>query len=319
MTEVSEVPAGNEPHMVQFNRTAMWVSLALALALVAAVLGGAKVFFDRVARQPVPLATLPSPMADSAECAALLGALPERLAGHARAELADPAPAGAAAWQSSSAERITLRCGVDAPLQYNEYTPTFEAAGARWMRIDDSTPGSTMSTWYTVDRAPVVAVTSDDAAVGGREFARDLGSLPIGDLPQEEVPPAPAPLSELAAGPRAGCDALMSELPASIAEGFSPIDATEPLTAVWVKEGKEPIVVRCGVADPENYEAGIQLYQINEVTWFEDTTLANGTTSSTWFALGRDAVVAASLPQAEGNEAVTALSEAIARSVPETS
>lgn len=311
-----------QPSTNQFSRTVALISLALALSLVVGVLGGAKYFFNKVALQPVSMTELPSPLADSAECTQLLDALPDRLAGHRRAELAEPAPAGAAAWQSSSSERVTLRCGVDAPAQYNVYSPTSESGGTRWLRVDDATPGSTMTTWYSVNRSPVVAVTADDTALRGADptTGLDLGALTI-----EDLAPAPAPLSELAAGPDAGCRALIDELralPEPLAEGFRLLDPAETdaagsNTAVWVAEGREPMVVRCGVADPHNYEPGIQLYQVNEVTWFEDTTLANGTTSATWFALGRAGNVAASLPQSEGNEAVTSLSEVIARNVPE--
>lgn len=301
----------------QFSRTVAFSILALALALVVGVLVGARVFYDRLAFQPVAMTPLPSPLADSEECSRFVAALPDTLDGHRRAELAEPAPEGAAAWQAAStdpAQRITLRCGVDLPQQYNEYTPTSEAEGVRWMRVDDPTPGSTLSTWYTVDRVPAVAVTSEETGSFRADPPANIGA---DELPHEDVQPAPAPLSGLEPGPAEGCAALMDGLPEQIAEGFTPIEVAEPDTAAWVSEGSEPIVVRCGVADPDNYEAGAQLYQINDVTWFEDTTLANGTTSSTWFALGRAGNVAASLPQAEGNEAVTALTEAISRSVPE--
>ncbi len=300
----------------QLSRSVILALLGLAMVLVVGVLVGVKVFYDRVALQPVALTDLPSPQADSPECTQLVDALPATLLGHRRAELAEPAPQGAAAWQSSSTQRVTLRCGVDAPLQYTEYTPTEEVGGTRWMRIDDATPGSTMTTWYTVDRFPVVAVTSDESALNGKN---PLPKLDLSALQKRDMEPAPAPLSTLAAGPADHCDALMNDLPGSPAEGFTRLGADRvhtPDTAVWVAAGREPIVVRCGVADPENYTPGVQLYQINDVTWFEDTKLANGTTSATWFALGRDAVVAASLPQAEGNGAVTALSEAIGRNVP---
>ncbi|WP_291314691.1 DUF3515 domain-containing protein [Corynebacterium sp. UBA2622] len=316
VTEAAEL-AEEEENESQLSRKLIYALLGLALVLVAGVLVGVKIFYDRVALQPVAMADVASPEAGSQECTQLIDALPATLLGHRRAELAEPAPQGAAAWQSSSTQRVTLRCGVDAPLQYNEYTPTEEAAGARWMRVDDATPGSSMTTWYTVDRSPVVAVTSDEAALNGRS---PLDKLDLSSLHHQDVAPAPAPLSALSAGPAEHCDALLADLPDSPAEGFTRLGADRvrtPGTAVWVARGREPIVVRCGVADPENYRPGVELYQVNDVTWFEDTTLANGTTSATWFALGRTANVAANLPQSEGNAAVTALSEAIARNVPE--
>lgn len=310
----------------QINRTTVVVALGLAVAFVVAVLGGARYFVTKAAHQPVAMSQLDSPLADSSECSALIDALPSSLNGHRRAELAAPAPAGAAAWQSSSTERITLRCGVHMPAQYNEYSAplTFDAAGARWLRVDDATPGSTLSTWFSVDREPAVAVTADEASLG--TAATPLDDLDLSALPQKTQPPAPAPLSQLAAASGAGaasahtCRALVDAAPESIAEGYRRLDATSAdaaHTVAWIAEGKEPIVVRCGVAAPESYAAGAQLSQVNDVPWFEDTTLANGTTTSTWYALGRVTDVAASLPQSVGNEAVTNLSTLIADTLPE--
>ena len=152
---------GSTAHDAQFNRTTIYVSLGLAVALVLGVLVGARVFFNRVALQPVAMTQLPAPEASSAECTSLIDALPSTLADLKRAELAEPAPEGAAAWQASSTERITLRCGVDAPAQYTPYAQTEDIDGARWLRVNDATPGSTLATWFTVDRSPVLAVTAD--------------------------------------------------------------------------------------------------------------------------------------------------------------
>lgn len=303
------------------NKTFVALSLALAAALIVGVLAGAKVYFNRVALQPVSMSELPSPQADSAECAALIDALPDTLLGHRRAELAEPAPAGAAAWQSYTTrgpERLTLRCGVEMPLQYTEYSPTFESGGARWVRVDDPVAGSAMTTWYTTDRSPVVAVTTESGAAAGDP----TGEIGAGALPAAEHSPAPAPLSRLAAGPAAAdqvCDDVMARLPESVAPGYERFEVAQPRTAAWRAEGLEPIVVRCNVDFPDNYAAGEQLYQINGVTWFEDTDQAETPGAATWFALGREAIVAAHLPQGQGNEAATALSEAIEASVPERS
>ena len=47
--------------------------------------------------------------------------------------------------------------------------------------------------------------------------------------------------------------------------------------------------------------------------WFEDTTLAGGTTASTWFALGRDVNVALSVPQDVATDALVDMSDALAK------
>lgn len=289
----------------QINRTPLYIILALALGLVAAVLFGARYTFNTAVQQPVAMPELPSSGADSPECAALIDSLPAKVAGHKRAELAEPAPAGAAAWQSSSTDRVTLRCGVDLPQQYTTYAHTTEAGGTKWLRVDD--PASELSTWFSVNRSPSVAVTADR---GGRKPIDDIDTSA---LPQADIAPAPAPLSQLAAGDAAGCGELESSAPQELAEGFSLIDAPEPHTLAWQSEGNQTVVLRCGVAAPPNYAPGAQLIQVNAVPWFEND---NDAAASTYYALGREAVVAASIPLTGSNEIITNLSELITAAVP---
>ncbi|QGU04453.1 DUF3515 domain-containing protein [Corynebacterium comes] len=291
------------------SRTAIYLALVLAVALVLGVVIGAKLVFDRAAKQPVSMSDLPAPLADSRECSDFIAGLPDELIGHDRAEIAEPAPDGVAAWASSSVERVTLRCGVELPLQYTDYAPTETIDGVEWLLITDATPGSTLASWFTVDRTPVIAVTADEESLGRADNpVEGLGASALAATVHDTFP---APLSLLAGGDTARCGELMANLPDTLAEEYSRIDVAEPLTAAWTANGLEPVVLRCGVAPPENYQPGIQLNQVNDIVWFEDTTLANGTTSSTWFALGRDVDVAVSVPQATGNAAVVELGEAI--------
>lgn len=304
---------GSTAHDAQFNRTTIYVSLGLAVALVLGVLVGARVFFNRVALQPVAMTQVPAPEASSAECTSLIDALPSTLADLKRAELAKPAPEGAAAWQASSTERITLRCGVEAPAQYTPYAQTEDIDDARWLRVNDATPGSTLATWFTVDRSPVLAVTADTQQLrsGAAPVAGIDTSALTGPAPEQH----PAPLADLAAGGGAGaasCNSLLAAAPDSIADGYTRVDAVSEQTVAWSAEGQDAIVLRCGVAAPENYGPGARLDQVNGVPWFEDVKLANGTTASTWYAMGRDVQVAASLPQAESNEAITNLTNLVA-------
>lgn len=302
---------GSTAHNAQFNRTTIYVSLGLAVALVLGVLVGARVFFDRVALQPVAMTQLPAPEASSAECTSLIDGLPSTLADLKRAELAEPAPEGAAAWQASSTERITLRCGVDAPAQYTPYAHTEDIDGTRWLRVNDATPGSTLATWFTVDRSPVLAVTADTQQL--RDGAAPVAGIDTAALTGPAPEQHPAPLADLVAtDDEAKCDSLLAAAPDSIADGYTRADAVSEQTVAWSAEGQDAIVLRCGVAAPENYGPGARLDQINGVPWFEDVKLANGTTASTWYAMGRDVQVAASLPQAESNEAITNLTNLIA-------
>ena len=257
----------------------------------------------------------PSEAADSPECAAVVDALPDKLMGYPRVDLVDPAPAGAAAWAKSSEDKITLRCGVDLPQQFTDYSHTIESDGESWLQVIDATPGSNLTTWYSTKYTPAIAVTTssedaqDDAPEGLEEAFKQL---------EKKAQKAnPAPLSQLKAGPDSMCPALEEALPETLAEGYTRrTDVGDKNTWVYSAPGQEEIVVRCGVASPENYRAGVQLQQVNDVPWFEDTTLAEGTTAGTWFALGRAEDLALSAPQDAANSALVRLSDALAAATP---
>lgn len=302
------------------NKTLIYISLGLALALVVGVLVGSKLVMQKLNNQPVSLSELPSPMADSPECAKLVESLPGELAGHRRAELLDPAPAGAAVWQSASDERVTLRCGVEAPLQYTELTPTIETGGARWIEITDPAAGADLSTWFTVDRSPVVAVTADHKAV--QEGGSPVDKLDLSALPEDALEPAPAPLSALepADGATSVCEPLLSALPDELIPGYSRLDLNHVVSlddasaAAWGGDNVEPIVIRCGLAAPASYEPGAQLTQINDTPWFQEENSDGPATLL--YALGRSTDIAVSLPLGVGEEALTKLTNLIEENVP---
>jgi hypothetical protein len=112
-----------------------------------------------IATGPLLLVPVDAPQAGSAECTALVHALPTTLTNgrtplHSR-QLASPAPPATAAWGGGAQEPAVLRCGIERP---PELTPTSELLavdGVQWLRI--SADGAT--TWYAVDRAIVVALT----------------------------------------------------------------------------------------------------------------------------------------------------------------
>ena len=173
------------------------------------------------------------------------------------------------------------------------------------MRVDD--PASELSTWFTVNRSPVVAVTAE------RSGRAPVGDIDASALPLADLAPAPAPLSQLAAGDTSACGPLTDSAPREIAEGFVLIDAPQPHTLAWQSSGNQTVVLRCGVADPANYAPGAQLVQVNDIPWFEDEADA---ASSTYYALGLEAVVAASIPLTGSNEVNTNVSDLISGAVP---
>lgn len=310
------------------NKTPIVIALVLSLLLTAGVLVGARVLLGPAGQQQVAMSTLPAPEAESEECAALIQSLPGSAFGHTRAQIIEPVPAGVAAWSSSELERVTLRCGVDMPFQYTELAETVDVDGVTWLPVADVTAGSSLQTWYSVDRFPVVAITADDMSTDNADTPVAPFTDAVGALEQRDGEPFPAPLSQLAAG-SGNCSALIDALPPTLEVGSGEDAITYELiddpamaaagygddAVAWKSAGLEPIVVRCGVEPSENYEAGAVLQQINDIPWFEDTILATGTTSATWYALGRETDIAVSLPQYAGG-ALVQISEAIEEHVP---
>lgn len=350
------------------GRAPIYTSLGLSLGLVAVVLAGARIIGGGA--PTVTLSDLPAEHADSAECQQLIDSLPDEVADLPRAEIAEPAPAGVAAWAAGSSgaggnyrDQVSLRCGVDTPFQYSEYSHTqvVAADGAsssdnasdsssdgntatEWLEVQDQTPGSTLTTWYSTNRFPTVAVTVDragngtagndgagddgaDDGAGGNAKAPDSAAATTREahkaiaqltgateaLELRKHQPHPAPLSELASGTPedlAACQSLISAAQDGFtpAEGYELYDDTAKDTIAWTHPGYEPIVLRCGIADPD-VPLGERLQQINEVPWFEDTVLADGTTASTWYPLGREVAVAVSTPQAAAQESLSRITE----------
>ncbi|MDK4231660.1 DUF3515 domain-containing protein [Corynebacterium accolens] len=295
----------------QFNRTAIFISLGLSIVMVLAVLFGAKYVFTNTAKAPVAVSPVDSPEADSQACTDFVHALPDEAMGQPRADIAEPVPAGVAAWAANSQEKVTARCGVAMPFQYTDYSTTQDIDGEQWFKVKDATSGSNLSTWYSTQRFPVVAVTTFND-----EKPQDLNEA-VATLENKPAETHPAPLRDLKPAKNDRCAAVEKALPDEISDGYHRRDVDDKDTYVWSSEGHEDIVARCGIAQPENYEAGVQLQQVNDIAWFEDTTLAQGTTAGTWFALGRENYLALHAPQDSTQAALVALSDITAKHVPE--
>lgn len=308
------------------SKTPMIIALVLSVLLVVGVLVGAKLVFGRAASEPVAMSTLDNPDAASPECAEFLQAVPDTLVGHARAAIAQPVPPGAAAWKSSSLEQVTLRCGVDVPLQYTDVSVLDDVQGTLWLTVFDATPGSSMRTFYALNRDKVIAVTGDAEGLQqhgiadiGRQLAAALDTLAVSRQP---VHPLPLADLDVVAGGGGTCKELLAKLPTSFSSSdsaeFSLVskDSLPENTAVWVAKDFEPVVVRCGTGFPDGYQPGVQLHQVDDVVWFEDTALGNGTTASAWFAVDRVDVVAVSMPQVVAQVVLAQLSPIIGDVVP---
>jgi hypothetical protein len=310
------------------NRRAV-LALVIALVFVAAVLGGAKILVDRNVYTAVAMGPVDSPAADSQTCADVVGALPDRTSDYRSVGVADPAPAGTAAYRDSGGTELTVRCGVNLPAQYSVLSETTGHGGVEWLQVTDATPGSDLTTWYSVGTSPVVAVTgshgADDAAA-----LSGVGTALAGHTDGADAPaPAPVPLADLRQDAASGaaadrCTGLLDGLPDGFGD-YRRIAADDPRAAelpdnaaAWTAPGLEPVVVRCGVRLSDSYRAGAQLTQVNDVPWFEDTALAQGSTAGVWYALGYAPTVAVSLPTDAGNQVLTQVSEQIAGSFRKT-
>jgi hypothetical protein len=136
--------------------------LALLVALVVAVIavGGALAVAarhhpGRRPAPPMPLATVPAPHADSGPCRAVLAALPVDLGDYQRAELAEPAPQGAAAWTAGDGAAVVLRCGLDRPADFVVGSPLQVVDHVQWFEVREGD----RATWYVVDRSVYLALT----------------------------------------------------------------------------------------------------------------------------------------------------------------
>jgi hypothetical protein len=169
------------------SRSLLIAAIAVAVAAIVAVLVIAAVRQLPEQLQPIPLAPVPAPRAGTPECGALLHALPDRLGDYRRAPAADPAPAGAAAWQAApDAEPVILRCGLERPADFVVGVPIQVVDAVAWFEVTDAG----RSTWFAVDRPVYIALT----------LPTDSGPTPIQEISEviartiraKPIDPAPA-------------------------------------------------------------------------------------------------------------------------------
>ncbi|BBY43332.1 hypothetical protein A5765_13520 [Mycolicibacterium celeriflavum] len=176
-------------------RALLIAATVVAVAAVVTILVVAVLRQEPAQQQPVPVAAVPAPQASTAECSALAAALPEKLGDASRAELADPAPPGAAAWRADSAgEPIILRCGLDRPAEFVAGAPLQVVDDVQWFRVgeagaEDLSTEQQRSTWYAVDRGVYVALTLPQGS--GPTAIQQLSAVIAKTLPAKPVDPAP--------------------------------------------------------------------------------------------------------------------------------
>lgn len=116
---------------------------------------------------PLVLASVSTPNANSVECVRLLAALPAQLTEGTdkvpSRPLAKPAPAAAAAWGDAQHDPVMLRCGLERPAELTPTAQLLEVSGVRWLKVD----GDDATTWFAVDRAVYIALTTPNGAGSG--------------------------------------------------------------------------------------------------------------------------------------------------------
>jgi hypothetical protein len=135
-------------------------------------------------RQTIAIAAVPAPKADSAECHALVDALPDDLGDYRRAPAAEPAPPGAAAW-TAGVEPVILRCGLDRPAEFVVGSPLQVVNAVQWFELRDQG----RSTWFAVDRPIYVALTLPQGS--GPTPIQEISDVIAKTLPAKPIDPAP--------------------------------------------------------------------------------------------------------------------------------
>lgn len=166
-------------------------AVALPLALLVGVVVASVLAQRTPALTPVAVSAVPAPDSASPTCATLLGALPDPLGGAPRAPLAQPAPAGAAAWTSTvvSGQSIVMRCGIPRPDQFTADAALVGVNGVQFLEIPGAPQGISATTYVAVDRAAYVALTLPDGQGSGA--LQDLAAVIAARLPAHKLDPAP--------------------------------------------------------------------------------------------------------------------------------
>lgn len=124
--------------------------------------------------------------------------------------------------------------------------------------------------------------------------------------------PVPAPAAD---GP--ACAALLPALPADLGE-FSKstlVEPAPPATRAWQRtDGGDPIVLRCGLDRPLEFNRASPLQIVNGVQWFEVRDQA--AKASTWFAVDRSTYIALTVPDGSGPTPLQEVSDTITAVLP---
>ncbi|GAB2548244.1 DUF3515 domain-containing protein [Nocardia heshunensis] len=176
-------------------------AVALPIALIVGLLVMGVLANRHHSRDPLALGAVPAPGASSAQCSALMGALPGTIGDYTTSDLVAPVPAATHAWQlPDGGDAIVVRCGLDRPQEFNKASSTNQIQtakaigkdqGVNWFELRDPTSGVTSGTYWAVDRGTYIAVTTPDKA--GATPLQDISAAIQQTIPQQNMDPNPLP------------------------------------------------------------------------------------------------------------------------------
>ncbi|MET8874365.1 DUF3515 domain-containing protein [Nocardia sp. NPDC004604] len=177
-----------------------------------------------------------------------------------------------------------------------------ESAGAESAPETRGYPPALIATAVALPVVLVVAVLV--AAVLARRAPTEREPLVLG--------PVPAPA---ATGP--ACTALLPALPIDLGDYTKStlVEPAPPATRAWQrKDGGDPIVLRCGLERPLEFNRASALQIVNGVQWFEVRDAA--AKASTWFAVDREPYIALTVPDGSGPTPLQGVSDTITANLP---
>ncbi|WP_316575609.1 DUF3515 domain-containing protein [Nocardia canadensis] len=124
--------------------------------------------------------------------------------------------------------------------------------------------------------------------------------------------PVPAPAAD---GP--ACQALLPALPADLGDYTKStlVEPAPPATRAWQHpDGGEPIVLRCGLDRPLEFNRASPLTVVDGVKWFQVRDEVGKV--GTWFAVDRETYIALTVPDGSGAGSIQTVSEVITANLP---
>ncbi|WUK34632.1 DUF3515 domain-containing protein [Nocardia cyriacigeorgica] len=205
----------------------------------------------------------------------------------------------AAADESAAAEPRTNKGSADTTESDTDEPDTDEPAAET---RGSGYPPALIATAVALPVALVIAVLV--AAIMARNMPVEREPLVLGPVP------APAADSE-------ACATLLPALPADLGEFTKStlVEPAPPATRAWQRpDGGEPIVLRCGLDRPLEFNRASPIQMVNGVQWFEIPD--PDADASTWFAVDRATYIALTIPGGSGPTPLQEVSDTITANLP---